>query len=143
MPLMPPPSAGQPPTPVPGPLRAAVAVILLESLGLLAAAGFLFVASFTGRPSDTGRAVLGGALALFGAAVLGYGGNALWQLRPAARSPIVVLQLLALPVGYSLGVQAGRIGFGGPIMVAALVVLFLLFTPPVRAVLDRDIGPEP
>jgi hypothetical protein len=51
---------------------------------------------------------------------------------------MVVLQLLALPVGYSLAFQAGRVGYGGPILVAALVVLYLLFTPPARAALDRE-----
>jgi hypothetical protein len=59
-------------------------------------------------------------------------------LRPAARSPIVVLQLLALPVAYSLAFQADRIAYGAPIMLAALAVIFLLFTPPAREVLDRD-----
>jgi hypothetical protein len=49
----------------------------------------------------------------------------------------VVIQLLALPVSYSLGFQAGRIWYGGPIMAIALAVLFLLFTPPVREALDR------
>jgi hypothetical protein len=121
---------------VPGPLRVAVLIILVQSLGLLAAAGFLVVATFTGDPSDIGRALLGAAFALGGAVLLAYGARALLRLRPAARSPIVVLELLALPVSYSLGFQAGRIGFGGPIMASALAVLFLLFTPPVRRVLD-------
>ena len=49
-----------------------------------------------------------------------------------------MLQLLALPVSYSLAFQAGRVGYGGPILVAALAVLYLLFTPPARAALDRD-----
>ncbi len=136
-------SAGEPTSPVPGQLRAAVAVIAVEGLALLGAAGFLVAATITGRPADAGRALLGAALAVLGAAALMFGARALLHLRAAARSPIVVLQLLALPVGYSLGIQAGRIGFGGPIMLAALVVLFLLFTPPVRAVLDREIGSEP
>jgi hypothetical protein len=123
---------------VPGPLRAAVALILVESAGLLIAAVFLVYATIVGRPSEIGRALLGALIALVGAAALAFAGRALWQLRPAARSPVVVIQVLALPVGYSLGFQAGRIGYGGPIMLVALAVLFLLFTPPVRAVLDRE-----
>jgi hypothetical protein len=74
-----------------------------------------------------------------GALALAFGARALLRLRPAARSPIVVLQLLALPVSYSLWFQAGRVGYGAPIMIAALAVLFLLFTPPARAALDRDL----
>ena len=37
----------------------------------------------------------------------------------------------------SLSFQAGLIQYGGPLMLSAVVVLYLLFTPPVRAVLDR------
>jgi hypothetical protein len=74
-----------------------------------------------------------------GAAVLALAARALLRLSPAARTPVVVLQVLALPVAYSLAFQAHRVGYGGPILLAALVVLYLLFTPPVRAVLDRDI----
>jgi hypothetical protein len=123
---------------VPGPLRGAILLVVLECLGLLCAAGFLVYATIVGRPSDLGRALLGAAITLVAAVGLAFGARALWRLRPAARSPIVVVQLLALPVGYSLGFQAGRIGFGGPIMAIALLVLFLLFTPPARAALDRE-----
>jgi hypothetical protein len=63
--------------------------------------------------------------------------RALLRLRPAARTPVVVIEALALPVAYSLAFQAGRVGYGGPILVGALAVLYLLFTPPVRVLLDR------
>jgi hypothetical protein len=124
---------------VPGPLRAAVVLILLESLALVGAAGVLVVKTVAGRPGDAVRALLGAAFALLGAAALAFGARALMRLRSAARSPIVVLQLLALPVAYSLWFQAGRVGYGAPIMVVAIAVLFLLFTPPVREALDREI----
>jgi hypothetical protein len=123
---------------VPGPLRLAVVLILVETLALLGAVGFLVYDTITGRPDEVARALLGAAIALVGAAGLAAGARGLWRLSAAARSPIVVVQLLALPVGYSLGFQAGVIGIGGPIMVIALAVLFLLFTPPARAALDRD-----
>jgi drug/metabolite transporter (DMT)-like permease len=124
---------------VPGPLRVAVVLILLESVALVGAAGVLVVKTIGGRPGDALRALIGAALALVGAAALAFGARALLRLRPAARSPIVVLQLLALPVSYSLWFQAGRAGYGAPIMVVAIAVLFLLFTPPVREALDREI----
>lgn len=123
---------------VPGPVRAAVAILLLEALALLGAAGFLAVDTAVGNPHNVGRALLGAAFALLGALVLAACARGLYRLRPAARSPVVVLQLLALPVGYSLGIQAGRIAYGGPILIAALAVLYLLFTPPARAALDRE-----
>jgi hypothetical protein len=52
---------------------------------------------------------------------------------------VVLMQLLALRVSYVLGIQAGRIGYGGPILLAALAVLYLLFTPPARSALDREV----
>ncbi len=125
---------------VPGPLRAAAAVIGLEALALVGAAVVLVVKTVTGSPEHVWGALLGAALALVGAAVLAAGARALLLLRPAARSPIVVLQLLALPVSYSLWFQAGRAEYGAPIMLAALAVLFLLFTPPAREALDREVS---
>lgn len=127
------------PSAVPVPLRAAVVLVLVEAVALVAAAAVLIVKTVGGEPNDVWRAVLGAALALAGAAVLAAGARALLRLRPAARSPIVVLQLLALPVAYSMWFQAGVVVYGAPIMVAALATLFLLFTPPVREALDRDL----
>jgi hypothetical protein len=124
---------------VPGQLRAAVVVIWLQALGLLAVAVLVIVKTAFGDPDSLGRALLGAALAVLGMIVLLLCARGLLALRPAARTPVVVIELLALPVGYSLGFQAGLIGYGGPILFTALVVLFLLFTPPVRAVLDRTI----
>jgi hypothetical protein len=121
----------------PGPLRGAVVLILVESAALVCAAVYLVYATIVGRPRGVAEALFIAAIALVAAAGLAWGARSLWHCHAAARSPIVVVQLLALPVGYSLGFQAGRIGFGGPIMAIALVVIFLLFTPPARAALDR------
>ena len=75
--------------------------------------------------------------ALLGAVVLYLCGRGLLALRPSARSPVVLLELIALPVGYSLGIQAGRVLVGLPVLLSALAVLVLLFTPTARAALDR------
>ena len=125
---------------VPRPLRIACVILGLEALALLAAAGVLIAKTITGDPASVARALLGAALAVLGAAVLALCARGLLHLRPSARTPVVVLQMLALPVSYSLAFQAGLVGYGGPILVAALAVLYLLFTPPVRAVLNR---PDP
>jgi hypothetical protein len=122
---------------VPGQLRAAAALLGLEALGLLVAAAVLLSKTVTGHPDRVGRALSGIGFALLGAVVLALGARGLLHLRPAARTPIIVLQLLALPVSYSLAFQAGRVEYGGPILVLALSVLYLLFTPPAREVLDR------
>jgi hypothetical protein len=83
------------------------------------------------------RAALDALLALLGAGVLAACARGLLHLRPVARSPVVVIELLTAVVSFSLGFQAGLIQYGGPLMLTAVVVLYLLFTPPVRAVLDR------
>jgi hypothetical protein len=124
----------------PAQVRLAAAVIGLEALALLAAAGVLVDKSVTGHPDSVGRGLLGAVLAVCAAAVLGLCSRGLLRLRPAARTPVVVLEVLALPVGYSLAFQAGLVGYGGPILVAAAAVLYLLFTPPARAALDREPG---
>ena len=126
-----------PSRPLPAQLRVASVLIGLESLALFALTLGLAVKAFTGHPHSLAGALLGALLALVGAAVLELCDRGLLALRPAARTPIVVIQILALPVSYSLGFQAGRIGYGAPILISALVVLYLLFTPPVRQSLDR------
>jgi hypothetical protein len=122
----------------PRPLVVACAIVALESLGLLVAAAIVLIKTATGTPDSLGRALLDAAFALLGAVVLGLGARGILHLRPAARSPVLLLQLLAVPVGYVLAFQADRVAYGGPILVAALAVAYLLFTPPVRAALDRE-----
>jgi hypothetical protein len=122
----------------PAQVRLAAGLIALEALSLLAAAGVLVAKSVTGHPDSVGRALLGAALAAGTAAVLALCARGLLRRRPAARTPVVVLEVLALPVGYSLAFQAGLVGYGGPILVVAVTVLYLLFTPPARAALDRE-----
>lgn len=119
-------------------LRAAAVILGIEALGLAGLGLFEIVSTVAGHPQSVGRAVFGGLLALLGAAALVLGARGLLLLRPAARTPMVVLQLLAVPVSYSLAFQAGRIEYGAPILVAALAVLYLVFTPPARAALERE-----
>jgi len=121
----------------PTPLRVAVAVIALQAAALTVIAAIVLVKTVVGHPDNVARAVLDALLALFGAAVLAACARGLLHLRPAARSPVVVIELLTGVVSFSLGFQAGLIQYGGPLMLSAVVVLYLLFTPPVRAVLDR------
>lgn len=118
-------------------VRAAAGVIGAESLALLAAAIILVIKTAAGHPHSVAGALLGAALALAGAVVLAVGARGLIRLQPASRTPIVVLQLLALPVSYSLAFQAHRVAYGAPMLLAALAVLYLLFTPPARTALDR------
>lgn len=133
------PDAPDDPTP-PKDLRVAVGLLGLEALALIGLAAFLVVDTVSGASHSIAGALFGALLVLLVAAFLALGARGLLRLRPAARTPVVVLQILALPVSYSLGFQAGRIAIGGPILIVALLVLYLLFTPPSRAALDRDIS---
>jgi len=124
----------------PRPLVVACAVIALEALALLGLVVFLVVDTAAGHSSHSARGLLSAAFALLGAAALGFGARGLMRLSQAARTPIVVLQLLALPVAYTMAFSAHRPALGGPILVAAIAVIYLLFTPPVREVLDRSLN---
>jgi hypothetical protein len=123
--------------PVARQLIVAAWVIAAQALGLVAVALIVVIKTATGSPDSIGRALLGAGMALLGAVVLALGARGIYHHRPAARTPVMVVELLALPVGYSLGFQAGWIGYGGPIVASAVVVLYLVFTPPARAALDR------
>lgn len=121
----------------PRPLLIACAIIGLQVLALVAAAVVVVVKALTETSHSLAGALLLAAISLVGAAVLVLCARGLLHRRPAARTPVVVLELLALPVSYSLAFQAGRVGYGAPILIGALAIIYLLFTPPVREVLDR------
>ena len=84
-------------------------------------------------------ALVTAALAAATGALLLWLARALVELRRAARSPVVVLQLIALPVGWNLIDTAGRPELGVPVLVLAAAVLVLLFgTEDARAALRRE-----
>ena len=123
--------------PVAKQLQVAAIIIVVQAAALVVAALILVIKTLTGHPDSVGRALLGAAMSLLGALVLAACAHGIYHHRPVARTPVVVLELLALPVGYSLGFQAGRMAYGGPIVFSALAVLYLVFTPPARAALDH------
>jgi hypothetical protein len=126
----------------PRPVVAACVIIGLQALALVGAAVVVIVKALTQTSESLAGALLLAAGALICAAALVLCVHGLLGRRPAARTPVVVIEVLALPVSYSLAFQAGRVGYGGPIMVSALAVLYLLFTPPARTVLDRPDPPR-
>jgi len=122
---------------VPKEIRNAAIAIYVEAVGLLAAAGVLISKSITGHPNSVGRAWLDAAFRFTGAIVRVVAARGIGRLSPAARTPIVIIQLLALPVAFDMAFQAGLYAYGIPILVIALAVLYLLFRPDARAALDR------
>ncbi len=123
---------------VPGELTLAAVVLALQGLGLLAAAVVLVVKTLTGSPDSLGRALFLALFAAAGGVGLAFAGRGLVHLRPAVRTPVVLIEILALPVGYSLGIQADRMLYGGPVIVTAVAVLYLLFTPAARRAIDGE-----
>lgn len=122
---------------VPPAIRTAALLVLAEAAALAVTAVVLLVLAFVHTTTRLWAAVAIVGFALVGAAVLALCGRGLLQLRPSARSPVILVQLLAVPVGYSLGVQAGRALVGVPILIVAIAVLVLLLLPSSRQALDR------
>ncbi|MCW2529194.1 MAG: conserved rane protein of unknown function [Pseudonocardiales bacterium] len=115
----------------------AALVLCLQALGLVIATLVLLIKTLTGHPDSLGRALFGAAFALGGAALLVYAARSFRELRTFLRTPVIVVELLALPVGWSLGFQAGRVLYAAPLLISAVAVLYLLFTPAGRQALER------
>lgn len=125
--------------PVPDTVRYAAWVVFAQAAALVVITVVLLVLAFVHSSQRLWAALPIAGFALLGAVICYLCGRGLLALRPTARSPIVLLELLALPVGFSLGVQAGRPLAGIPVLVSALAVLALLFTPTARTALNRTL----
>ena len=122
---------------VPAPLQLAARIVLVQAAALAVTAVVLVVLAFVHSTTRLWAALAVAGFALLGAVVLYLCARGLLALRPSSRSPVILLELIALPVGYSLGIQAGRWLLGVPVLLSALAVLVLLFTPAARSALDR------
>lgn len=127
------------PAPPPRTVRGVVAVTALEAVLLIVLALALIVATILSEPTSLFGSLGGAVLALVAAAGLFVLLPHLLRCRRFARSPVVVLQLLWLPVGYSLAFQAGRPQYGIPVLVLALTTLGLFATPSARAALTQPL----
>ena len=118
-----------------GVLRVAVAVLLLQGLGLVGAAVFLVVRARGDDTDSLGGALVGALIALLGAAAFAGLGLALRPPpRRAAVTPALLLEALCLPVAYGL-FQGGQPAYGAPLLALAVtglvcVVLGAGATPP-------------
>jgi hypothetical protein len=113
--------------------------MLLQACGLVLATLVLLVKTAGGSADNLGRAFSDLGFAALGAVGLALAARALLRLNVSVRTPVLLLEVLALPVGYSLGIQAGRYYYGVPILVTAVAVIYLLFTPPARRIFDRTL----
>ena len=118
-----------PPDQVSRELRIAAVVVLVQAAALAVLAAVLTVKALTGHPHNRGGALAMAGFALLGGVVLGLCGRGLRRGLRSSVSPVVVLEVPAAAVGFSLGIQAGRPAYGLPILLSALAVLVLLFSP--------------
>jgi hypothetical protein len=120
-------------------LAAAAGFVAAQAAALVVIASALLVATATSSAHKLWIPLAEVALVLLVAFTLLACARALLARRAAARSPVVLAELLCLPVGYSLGPQAGLWLVAGPLLFSALAVLLLLAAPSSRAQLKRGI----
>jgi hypothetical protein len=113
-------------------LRVAAGLVFLEGLALMAAGAWLLVQTVAGSPDSLGTALFLALLAVAVGVAVAWLSRLLLRGQRWARSPVVVVQLLALPVGAGL-VQGARYPYAVVDLALAVVVLGLLVTPAARA----------
>jgi hypothetical protein len=107
-------------------VRRGAALLLVEGIGLLVVGVVDAVATAVGSPTDRGLSFTVAGFAIGTGALLGLLARAVDRRRGWARSPAVVLQLLALPVGVGLA-QGGVWLAAVPVLLLAATTLWLLF----------------
>lgn len=132
MPALPVPPA--PPAP-PRSIRIAAGVAAVEGAALVGLALVLGYETATLRPTSYPAALTGVALAAAAGALLLRLAWGLARLQGWVRGPLLVLQIIGWPVGYTLAVQAGRPAYGVPILVLTVVCAGALLTASTRAAL--------
>src|SRR5215831_14746300 len=115
-------------------LRWAIVLLGVQTLGLVALVGILVYADVRSTSTSTSGAAGLTAFVVLVAALFGLFVWALTGRRAWARGPAVVLELLLLPVGYSL-VTNGLAFIGIPVLVVAATTAGLLLAPSTRAAL--------
>ncbi len=89
------------------------------------------------KPDSAGRAWAEVAMALGAGVGILFLARALTRAQVWSRGPVVVIQILALPVGYSLAFGSQLPLYGLPLLAVAGATLYLLFTPESRLVFLR------
>jgi hypothetical protein len=118
-----------------------VALVGVQALVLVAAAAYLLIGTVAGSPDQPDAAVTLGVLAAAVGVLLGWLARSLYGLRLWARTPVVFLEILFLPVAWTL-VNSGQPVAGLAYFALSLAVLVLLFTPPARQALESATSPR-
>ena len=119
------------------PVALAAALLALEGVALVLLGVVYGGAGVVGDPFDRTATLLGAGLAVLVGVLLLVLARGISEVRGWARSPAVVVQLLALPVGY--GLVQGRVWLAAvPVLLLAGTVLFLLCTTEARLAFRED-----
>jgi hypothetical protein len=115
------------------------AIVVAQGVALVALALSYAGLILAGHPHNRGLALFGAALGLGAGLALVLAGRGLRACRRAAYSPILLTQIIAIPVGIGL-VQGGRAAIAAAVLVPSAVVLVLiLFTPGGRSVVSGGV----
>ncbi len=122
---------------LPAPLRWAIWLLAAESAGLVAVVAILFYDDLAAPVQSVVSAVALTVAAALLAAILAGLAWALTRKRAWARGPAIVLQLLLLPIGYTM-ITGGLPVLGVPVIVIGLVGAGTLLAPATRAALGME-----
>ncbi|WP_341830013.1 hypothetical protein [Streptomyces liangshanensis] len=122
--------------PRPPRLVALAALCGLEALALLGAGGYLLVMGLLGRPDSPREAEAGGLTVIVLGLLPLLAVRGLLLRRSWSRGPAMIIQIMALPVAWTLLQSSGaRIPFGIALAVVAVAGLVLLLHPTTTAAL--------
>lgn len=117
-----------------------VALVALQGVALLGVAGFYLAELARGGAANAPGASFAGVATLVVAAGLLLAARGLYRRRRWSRAPVLVVQLLValVAVGPDGVVHGGLWYVALPLFGWALIVVSLLFAPPVSAALEED-----
>lgn len=119
-------------SPAPREVRAAGVIGLVPGLVLLVVGVVLLVDALRGDTVLPGVYAQVAVFVLLAAGVIAAAGSLVLG-RTWARSPVVVIALMMLGIGWYVTGPSGKAAFGVPVLIAAVAVLVLLFRGPARA----------
>jgi hypothetical protein len=128
--------------PRPGPaLRWVIGIVVVQGAALLVGSLAYGAWAAVTRPDHTGLAVTAAVVVLLAALVLLGTARGLARYARASVSPMLIVELLMLPIGWSMA-QAGQWALSAALVVPAVAVIGLLFTAEGREVMRGGPGED-
>ena len=97
-------------------LAIAAVLVLIEGLVALGYAITWGYLSLTGAPTDQTASLMGAVFVALGGLLLVRMALALWKVEVWPRVPTIVLQVILVPVGWSLAFTLGNVAVGVPVL---------------------------